>query len=124
MKLYANQLEKNVLPVQTTSEELVSGEKKTPVLDVVVTCNDAKTRFVLAVVNKHPDKAIEFAPDFAGLNITVPKQISATILSGSSPDDYNDIGAENRVAPYEKTLKVEKGKVSLPPHSLVLITLN
>jgi alpha-N-arabinofuranosidase len=101
----------------------VSGEKKTPALDVVVTCNDAKTRYVLAVVNKHPGKAIEFAPDFANLSGATPKQVSATILSGASPDDYNDIGAENRVAPYEKALKVEKGKISLPPHSLILITV-
>jgi alpha-N-arabinofuranosidase len=76
------------------------------------------------VVNKHPDKSIEFALDFANLSGTTPKQVSATILSGASPDDYNDIGAENRVIPSEKTWKVEKGKVSLPPHSLVLITLN
>jgi alpha-N-arabinofuranosidase len=123
MKLYANQLEKNVLPIQVTSENLVSGDKKTLVLDAVLTCNDAKTRFVLAVVNKHPDRAIEFAPDFDGLNVTVPKQVSATILSGSSPDDYNDIGAENRVVPEEKTLKVNKGKIYLPAHSLVLITI-
>jgi alpha-N-arabinofuranosidase len=74
-------------------------------------------------VNKHPDKAIEFAPDFAGMNLATPKQVSATILSGSSPDDYNDIGAENRVAPYEKVLKVEKGNVLLPPHSLILLTV-
>jgi alpha-N-arabinofuranosidase len=102
----------------------VSGDKKTPVLDAVVTCNDTKTRFVLAVVNKHPDKSIEFTPDFANLSGSTPKQVSVTLLSGASPDDYNDIGAENRIAPYEKTLKVEKGKVSLPPHSLILITLN
>jgi alpha-N-arabinofuranosidase len=124
LQLYANKLEKNVLPVQVTSEDLVSGENTTPALDVVVTCNDAKTRFVLAVVNKHPDKAIEFAPDFANMNGATPKQVSATILNGSSPDDYNDIGAENRVAPEKKTLKVDKGKISIPPHSLVLIDIS
>jgi alpha-N-arabinofuranosidase len=124
LQLYANQLEKNVLPVQLTSEDLVSGENKTSALDVVVTCNDAKTRFVLAVVNKHPDRPIEFAPDFANLGSAIPKQVSATILSGASPDDYNDIGAENRVVPENKTLKVNKGKISIPPHSLVLVTLN
>ncbi|GHT51139.1 alpha-N-arabinofuranosidase [Bacteroidia bacterium] len=123
LQLYANKLEKNVLPILVRSENLVHGNNKTPVLDVAVTCNDAKTRFVLAVVNKHPNKAIEFAPDFENLGGTTPKQVSATILSGASPDDYNDIGAENRVAPYEKVLKVEKGKVLLPPHSLVLIAV-
>jgi alpha-N-arabinofuranosidase len=121
LQLYANKLEKNVLPIHLTSEDLESENKKTPVLDAVVTCNDAQTHFVLAVVNKHPDKAIELAPDFANLSGTTPKQVSATILSGASPDDYNDIGFENRVIPENKTLKVDKGKISIPPHSLVLI---
>ncbi|KAA6341375.1 Intracellular exo-alpha-(1-_5)-L-arabinofuranosidase [termite gut metagenome] len=124
LKLYADKLEKNVLPVQVTSADLVHGEKTTPVSDAVVTCNDAKTRFVLAVVNKHPDQAIEFAPDFVNMNGTTPKQVSATVLSGAFPDDYNDIGAENRVVPEERVLKVNKGKLSLPPHSLVIITIS
>jgi alpha-N-arabinofuranosidase len=79
---------------------------------------------VLAVVNKHPDKAIEFAPDFANMNGATPKQVSATVLSGASPDDYNDIGAENRVVPEERILKVDKGKIAIPPHSLVMITIS
>jgi alpha-N-arabinofuranosidase len=79
---------------------------------------------VLAVANKSPDKAI--ALDIEAVNKISGKtatEFPATILSGSSPDDFNDIGAENRVVPEEKTLKIEDGKVAIPAHSIVFITL-
>jgi alpha-N-arabinofuranosidase len=120
LQLYANKLEKNVLPITVKSEPLVSGKQSVPVLDIIVTTNDAKTKFVIAAVNKSPDKAVDFAPDFASLTGSVPPSVSATMLSGSSPDDFNDIDAENRVIPETKTLEVKDGKVSLPPHSLVI----
>jgi alpha-N-arabinofuranosidase len=123
LKLYAEKLEKNVLPVNVTSELLQHGKRSTPVLDAVVTSDDAKKRFVLAVVNKHPDKAVDFAPDFVALTGSVPVQVSATVLSGSSPDDYNDIGAENRVVPDARILLVLNGKIALPAHSLTIFEL-
>ena len=49
--------------------------------------------------------------------------MSATVLSGASTDDYNDIGAENRVVPIKTTLEVKDGKVSLPPHAITCIEL-
>jgi alpha-N-arabinofuranosidase len=110
LSMYANKLEKNVLPIRLNSEKLVRGNQSVPVLDAIVTCNDAKNRFVIAVVNKSPDKAVEFAPDFE-------------LLTGSSPNDYNDIGSENRVVPKETTLKIKDGKIILPPHSLTFVEL-
>jgi alpha-N-arabinofuranosidase len=92
-------------------------------LDAVLTCSDDKKKFAFAVVNKSPDKAVAFSPDFAALGDAVPKSVSATVLSGSSPDDFNDIGAENRVVPEAKTLNVENGKVAIPAHSIVFIAL-
>jgi alpha-N-arabinofuranosidase len=123
LKLYANELEKNVLPVQVTAEPLTHGTQSTPVVDVIVTCDDSKSNYVIAVVNKHPDKAIDFAPDFAGLTGKAPKQVQATLLTGASVDDFNDTGAENRVVPVEKTLKVTNGKISIPPHTVALMKI-
>jgi alpha-N-arabinofuranosidase len=120
LKLYAEKLEKNVLPVEVKSERLTHGNQSTPALDAVLTCNDDKTKYVLVVVNKSPDKAIAFDVRAAH---EVSGELSATVLSGSSPDDYNDIGAENRVVPETKTLKVEDGKVTIPAHSVVFVVL-
>ncbi|MDR3233116.1 MAG: hypothetical protein LBT46_05555 [Planctomycetaceae bacterium] len=121
LSLYANKLEKNVLPITVKSDPLVSGDQSVPVLDVIVTTNDAKTKFVIAAVNKSPDKAVELslADGFQSRD----RKVAATVLSGVSPDDFNDIGAENRVIPETKTLEVKDGKVSLPAHSLVIFAL-
>ena len=59
--------------------------------------------------------------DFEEMNIKFPKRISGKVLSGSSPDDFNEIGAENRVVPQDMTFEVKDGCVELPPHSLVVL---
>ncbi|MDR2423599.1 MAG: hypothetical protein LBD59_02605 [Prevotellaceae bacterium] len=124
LSMYANMLEKNWLPIELQSETLTHDNRSTSVLDAVLTCNDDRTRFTLAVANKHPDKEIELSLDFAGITGgAAPKQVKATILSGTSTDDYNDVGSENRVVPVEKDIKVNKGLVKIPPHSLVMIRL-
>ena len=123
LAMYANLLEKNFLPTETQSERLTHGDRSVPTLDAVVTCNDDRTRFAIAVANKHPDKELAFSPDFVALVGVTPKQVKATVLSGASTDDFNDVGNENRVVPTEKTLKVTNGQVTLPPHSVVVIPL-
>jgi len=76
---------------------------------------------VIAVANKHPEKSVSF--DIQAITGAKVKQLKATVLSGSSPDDYNDVGAENRVVPETKTLKVEKGAVVLSAHSVVWLEI-
>jgi alpha-N-arabinofuranosidase len=120
--LYANNLEKNVLPIEISAEKLTKGDRSTPVIDAILTCNDSKTRFVLAVVNKSPDRAVEFCPDLSGLKIKIPAKMNAIVLNGASPDDFNDIGSENRVVPVQMKFEVTNGVVSLLPHSLTVFT--
>ena len=43
------------------------------------------------------------------------------MLTGDSPDAYNDIDDPNRVAPRETELTFQQGAVSLPPHSLCIV---
>ncbi len=124
LQQYAEKLEKNYIPAQLQSELLIYNDLSVPALDAIITCNDARTHFVMAVINKHPEKSIAFSPDFASFSVSTPKQVDATVLSGSSPNDYNDVGFENRVIPLKETLKVEKGEVMIPPHSIVWISFN
>jgi len=86
-----------------------------------LTVSDDGARRVLAVVNKSPDKAV--ALDVSAFGVKAAS-LSATVLSGSSPDDYNDIGAENRVVPVKTALAVKDGRVQLAPHSLNCIVLD
>ena len=123
LSMYANMLEKYVIPITLSSESLTYGNKSTPALDVILSCNERKTRFVFAIVNKNPDKVIEFNPGFDQLNIKIPGQLVATVLSGKDPNDYNDIGSENTVIPKQDVLKMSNGNISIPAHSLVILPI-
>lgn len=120
-KLYGELLEKNYLPVDFASEILKDGEQSTPKIDVALTCDDAKERFTLVVVNKAPENAAQIALRFDKLVGKLPEEIKATVLQGSSADSYNDVGNENAVVPEEIPLKIEDGKVSIPPHALCFL---
>jgi alpha-L-arabinofuranosidase len=121
--MYANLLEKNIVPLETSVEKLVSGERSTNVLDVVLTADSLGERFVYAIVNKDPKRSIELKLDFEGIGKKVPNELTGEVLSGNSPDDYNDIGEENRVVPQKQTFKVKNGKITLSPHSLTIVNL-
>ncbi len=121
--MYANLLEKNVVPVETVSEMLVSGENTTGLFDVVLSSDETRSRFVWAIVNKDPERTVDFELDFAGMGKRAPGTLRGEVLSGSSPDDYNDIGAENRVVPKSTEFRVRDGRIALPPHSLTFITV-
>ena len=54
-------------------------------------------------------------------NVKAPKKIVGKVLRSSSPDDFNVVGAENRVVPEERTFEVKDGCVELPAHSLVVL---
>ena len=120
--MYANELLPYVVPVKTNISELSNGKKKTSVLDVVLTADEARSRYVCAVANKDPQKALPLTLDFEGMKLKAPRKVRALILEGKSPDDYNDRGDEH-VKPESRTLKVKDGIVSIPAHSVTFITI-
>ncbi len=117
-KLYSDLLEKDYIPVEFTSEILSDGRRSTQKLDLVLTCNDAKDKFTLVVVNKDPENEAEIALNLDELIGKTPNELKATVLCGRSPDDYNDVGQENNVVPEERIFEVKDGKISVPAHSL------
>ena len=121
--MYVNLLEKNVVPIEINSEPLLWNNQQTPKLDVALSVNDDKTRYVLAVVNKDPENAAEVKLNFLSGMKELPTTLEATVLSGSSPDDFNDVGAENRVVPQKTTVEVKNGKVAIAPHSVTFIVI-
>ena len=123
LDLYANQLEKNMVEIKTTSELLRNGNQSTPALDLLLTSDDDKKHFILAAINKDPNKEMELALDFKQLGIKPSKQIKGIVLSGKSPDDYNDVGKENNVIPFEKLFELNHSAIKLPAHSLVILRL-
>jgi hypothetical protein len=47
----------------------------------------------------------------------------ATVLTGDSPDAYNDIKRPDRVVPKETELIIKKGITVLPPLSLTILNI-
>ena len=122
-KMYSDLLEKYYVPIDLDSTRLETGARPVPKIDAVVTCDESKSRFVVAVVNLDPEKDAELALDFDAMVGKIPTSVRATILRGETPDDYNDVGAENRVVPKETELAVVDGKVAIPSASLVVFAL-
>ena len=118
--MYTNLLEENVLPVEGEFAKLSRGDQQTGVFDVVLTADKEGKRRVYAVVNKSPDEDIDLTIDLNIPGKSTSEQVKATVLSGNSPDDYNDRGREN-VIPQQRILKVHDGKVSIPAHSLTFV---
>ncbi len=119
--MYTNLLEEMMVPISTDVERLTKGEQSVGVVDMTLTANADKSRFALALVNKHPDEEKEVAVDFASMGIKAPRKIAGTVLSGAHVDDFNDISAPDRVKPEERTFTVKNGKVKLPAHSLTVL---
>ncbi|MGK9118272.1 alpha-L-arabinofuranosidase C-terminal domain-containing protein [Olivibacter jilunii] len=120
MQLYANKLQPNVLPVSLESDILTNGKESVPVVDALVTCNDDKSLFSIAIVNKDPKNAVECNLGMEAID----NSVDGVILSGDSPDAFNDIDTPNRVVPRSVQMTVEAGKVTVPAHSLLILNVN
>lgn len=93
MHLYANKLQPHVLSSSIQSETLSNGKISVPVVDAIVTCSDDKKILSIALVNKDPQKEAE-------CNLGIEKidgVVNAEILSGDSPDAFNDVNSPDRV---------------------------
>lgn len=118
MHLYANKLQPNVLPFTITSDSLANTKTTVPVVDGIVTCSDDKKRLSIALVNKHPDKEADCDLELGDL-----KKVTATLLSGDSPDAFNDIDHPETVVPVVKYLDIKKGHVKIPAHTLMILEI-
>lgn len=120
MNLYANKLQPNILLSSIISDSLTNGKLSVPVVDGIVTCSDDKKIFTIALVNKAPSKEAEC--DLGMEKADGP--VNAIILSGDSPDAYNDVDKPDRVVPKNILINIKHGKVTIPAHSLLILTIN
>lgn len=124
MHMYANLLQPNVLSSKVESDRMETTGKNgasvsIPVVDGLVTCSGDKKAVSIALVNRHPERAVECDLRVARL----PDNIEAVILSGDDPDAFNDMEEPDKVVPEKKRLNVKNGSITLPPHSLAIIAM-
>lgn len=117
MSLYANLLGPATVDVHASSVELAGAG--VPTLDALATADGDRLQVVL--VNRDPTRPLTCELVVHGQ--PVDGVVDATVLSGDSPDAYNDADRPDRVLPEERRLVVEQGRVTLDPHSLTICEL-
>lgn len=122
MAMYANLLQERVADVNVKSGELTHGEKTVTVVDAVATVDKSGKNWATALVNRHPSDAVTCTVKMK--DILLEGEYDATILTGDSPDAYNDIEHPNRVVPRKTKLTFKKGVANLPPHSLSIVQVS
>lgn len=118
MKMYSDLLLPNVVSSSITCDQLQVEKDAVPALDAVVTQSDDRKRTAIALINRHPESAARLQ---LKLDIQVnPAGATITILSGDSPDAYNDVAHPDRVVPETRPLVLRDGQIEVPPHSVAI----
>jgi alpha-N-arabinofuranosidase len=92
-----------------------------PALDAVATCAAGEGGWRLALVNRDPARELECRLAIDGRPLA--GAATATVLSGDSPDAYNDVEHPDRVRPETRALHLADGRVTLPPHSATVLAV-
>lgn len=119
LRMYAELLRRDILATRVTSSDLVHGGKSVAAVDAVVSSDDTGT--TIFIVNRHPE--LEATCHLLIEGGSLDGEVEAEVLSGSSTDDFNSIEHPDAVVPYTTQLKVSRGEVSVPPHSISVIKL-
>ena len=119
MAMYANLLQENVAPVRIESDPLPHDGSSVALIDAIATVDDLGTTWTVAMTNRHPSKPVQCTLTMG--DTPLDGTYRATILTGDSPDSYNDLDHPNRVAPKVTELTFTQGTTSLPPHSLCVV---
>jgi len=119
LAMYANQLEPRVGKLAVASGMLMRGNQRVSMIDAVATVDESGKHWAIALVNRHPAKAVACTVKMKA--VPLEGDYDATVLTGDSPDAYNNIEHPDRVVPRKTKLVFVKGVVSLPPHSLTIV---
>jgi alpha-L-arabinofuranosidase len=122
LAMYANELEKRVGRLDIKADPLAHNGKSVPVVDAIATVNDSGKHWAIALVNRHPEKPV--ACTIKMKDRPLQGSYQALVLTGDSPDAYNDIQNPNRVVPQRIRLSFANGIGDLPPHSLTIIKVS
>jgi alpha-N-arabinofuranosidase len=117
MAMYANLLQERVANAQVTAGKLK--ETGVATVEAVATVNESGNQWAIALINRHPSESVTCTLELK--DIPLDGTFKATILTGDSPDAYNDIEHPDRVVPQEVELVFKNGITSLPPHSLTIL---
>ena len=118
LSMYANLLQPCVAAAAVESDTMTHQDTSVAVVDAIATADEKGTEYALALMNRHPSKAAACAITFG--DRPLEGQFKATLLTGDSPDAFNDMECPERVVPETVQVNVS-GSLSLPPHSRMVL---
>jgi alpha-L-arabinofuranosidase len=86
---------------------------------VIATVDNSGKTWVIALTNRHPTKSVACTVKLK--ETPLDGVYKATLLTGDSPDAFNDIEHPNRVAPKVVKLTFKNGVANLLLHPLTLV---
>ncbi len=90
-------------------------------VDAVASLDDAGKTWGIALVNRHRSESVTCT---LKMNDTLPDgTCKATLVTGDSPESFNDIAHPDRGARRKIKLTFCNGATTLPPHSLTIVEL-
>ena len=119
LAMYANELEPRVGKLDVEAGNLMRGNQRLSMIDGIATVNESGKNWAIALVNRHPSKAVACTVKMK--DMPLEGDYEAMALAGESPDAFNDVEHPDRVVPRRTTLVFTKGVANLPPHSLTII---
>lgn len=121
LAMYANLLGNRVGTTHVDGGLLVHGNRFIPVVDAITTTDNTGKIWSIALINRHPSKEVDCTLHLK--NTLLDGTFEATVLSGDSPEAYNDIKNPHRVTPQSRQLTFQKNVAKLPPHSLTIVRI-
>ncbi len=122
MAMYAKLLQAHVVKTHVDADRLAHDGSSVAMVDAIATVDESGKEWAVAMMNRHPSEEVVCTLKMAGR--LLDGTYRASVLTGDSPDSYNDVEHPDRVAPKEAELTFREGTVSLPPHSLVIVDVS
>ena len=117
LSMYANLLQPQVA-VSVLNSDRLNGTLVS-MMDAIATVDKSGKKWSITLINRHPSRSIDCTVKIG--SIVIDGTYKAVVLSGDSPNSYNDIEHPERVIPKEIELIFKKGIVNLAPHSLTIV---
>ncbi|MCP4310588.1 MAG: alpha-N-arabinofuranosidase [Bacteroidetes bacterium] len=121
MAMYSSLLEDRVAEVETLSAKLIHEDDSVAVVEALATVDEGGETWAISLVNRHPSDPVSCRVTMG--DKLLDGKFPATVLTGDSPDSFNDIEHPERVSPQELEIVFEKGITRLPPHSLIIMRI-
>lgn len=121
MKMYVDHLRSRIVDAKVISDRIGENARSVASLDAIVSADDVAGPQTVILVNRHPTRSVRCRLTLDGSDVAGTHP--AVLLSGDSPDAFNDIASPDRVVPVQGQLRFEDGMATVPPHTVAVLKI-